>query len=181
MSNAHAVHPLGSFETDIVVDLGCCSYQRGNQLEDSITTLIKRFKPKVLFGFDPHPGLQEGVGQVHGTTVITSRRAAWTFDGMSPLELQGNCTHLTTGAEHDLVGTFDIASFIGSLPDLNIVLKIDVEGAEYALLPHLAEADLMDKFTRVLIEWHTGEYANGLESDRDPILAKISCPVESWQ
>ena len=51
----NAVHVATTFDTEIVVDLGCCSYQRGGQLEDSIHTLIKRFKPAVLFGFDPHP------------------------------------------------------------------------------------------------------------------------------
>ena len=55
MSQAHAVHAASSFDTDIVVDLGCCGYVRNGRMEDSIHTLVKRFKPKILFGFDPHP------------------------------------------------------------------------------------------------------------------------------
>jgi hypothetical protein len=176
----NAVHSLTTFDTEIVVDLGCCSYQRGNQLEDSIQTLIKRFKPTVLFGFDPHPALPDTVGQVYGTTVITSRRAAWTYDGDIGLALQGNCTHVHID-EEVRTKAFDIASWIRTLPEARIVLKVDVEGAEYVLLPHLIAHGLMDRFSHVLVEWHSGELANGYESDREAILAGIPCPVEEWQ
>jgi hypothetical protein len=177
--DSNAVHPLTSFETDIVVDLGCCSYQHGNKLEDSIQTLVKRFKPGILFGFDPHPALTEGVGKVHGTTVITSRRAAWTSDGDLGLTVNGNCTHIDAD-ERETVRTFDFAAWVRALPDVNIVLKIDAEGAEYVLLPHLIEQGLMDRFSRLLVEWHKGKRANGYETDRATILEGIPSIVEEW-
>ena len=181
---SNAVHALTTFDTDIVVDLGCCTYQRGvggqQQIEDSIHTLIKRFKPAVLFGFDPHPGLPDAVGQVYGTTVITSRRAAWTNDEEVGLSLAGNCTHV----DLDEVGrtqAFDLAAWVRALPEARIVLKVDIEGAEYVLLPHLIAHGLMDRFSHLLVEWHSEPYANGYESDRNGILAEIDCPVEEWQ
>jgi len=180
VSQAHAVHSISSFDIDIVVDLGCCGYERNGRMEDSIHTLIKRFKPRILFGFDPHPALREAVGDLHGTTVITSRRAAWTRYGKVGLEIQGNCTHVTEKWE-SMADCFDIANWMRSLPDVNIVLKVDVEGAEYILLPYLAQAGLIDRFSRILVEWHTGEYANGYESDRASIVERISVPMEEWQ
>jgi hypothetical protein len=174
-----AVNALTSFETDIVIDLGCCSYLHGNKLEDSIQTLVKRFKPGILFGFDPHPGLKEAVGQVYGTTVITSRRAAWTFDGGVSLTVNGNCTHVDDD-ENLSAKAFDFAAWVRALPESNIVLKMDVEGAEYVLLPHLIDSGLMDRFSRLLIEWHKGERANGYESERATILAGIPCETEEW-
>lgn len=185
MSNAHAVHPIGSFDTDIVIDLGCCSYQRGNLLEDSITTLIKRFKPKVLFGFDPHPALMDGIGTMYGTTVVTARRAAWTINGRCNIIINGNCTHVGSQAWIDDSSSkaecFDIASWFQTIPSLKTVLKVDVEGAEYVLLPHLIDMGLIDRFSRILVEWHTGQFANGFESDKASILEGINCPVEDWQ
>jgi hypothetical protein len=180
MSNAHAVHSISSFETDIVVDLGCCSYARGNRVEDSIQTLVRRFKPGILFGFDPHPALLEAVGNVYGTTVITARRAAWTGEGTVGVVINGNCTHVDTD-EEQAAKSFDLAAWVRMLPDTKIVLKVDIEGAEYVLLPYLIEQGLMDRFSRVLVEWHTGDLANGYESDRASILAGIECPVEEWQ
>lgn len=175
-----AVHSVTSFKTEIVVDIGCCSYERNGRVDDSIHTLIKRFKPTVLFGFDPHPGLPDAVGQVYGTSVITSRRAAWMNDGKINLELQGNCTHVVSHGGN-LVKSFDVAAWVRALPDVSTVLKMDVEGAEYILLPYLIEQGLMDRFSRVLVEWHTGKYANGYESDRASILEGIECPVEEWK
>jgi hypothetical protein len=178
-----AVRTLTSFTTDIVIDLGCCSYERAGSVEDSIHTLIRRFKPAVLFGFDPHPGLPDAVGQVYGTAVITSRRAAWTDDEEVGLCLQGNCTHVDLD-EKQRAQAFDFAAWVRTLPEAGIVLKIDVEGAEYVLLPHLISQGLMDRFSHVLVEWHEGRFANGWWSDRASrasILADISCPVEEWQ
>jgi len=180
VSNAHAVHTVGSFDTDIVVDLGCCSYERNGRVDDSIQTLIKRFSPTVLFGFDPHPGLPDAVGQVYGTTVITSRRAAWTNDEDVGLSLQGNCTHIDRG-EKQRAKAFDIAAWVRALPAARVVLKVDIEGAEYVLLPHLICHGLIDRFSHILVEWHTDGYANGFESDRASILAEIPCPVEEWK
>lgn len=180
MNNAHAVHSVGSFDTDIVVDLGCCSYEHGGQVEDSIQTLVKRFSPAVLFGFDPHPGLPDGIGKVHGTTVVTARRAAWTNDGEIGLRLQGNCTHVEAD-EKQRTKAFDLAAWVRTLPEARIVLKVDVEGAEYVLLPHLIHHGLMDRFSLLMVEWHKGALANGYESDPATILAEIPCPVEEWQ
>jgi hypothetical protein len=185
---SNAVHVATTFDTDIVVDLGCCTYQRGvagqQQVEDSIHTLIKRFKPTLLFGFDPHPALQSTVGQVYGTTVITNRLAAWTNDEEVGLGLAANCTHVDLD-EVERTKAFDIAAWVRTLPEARIVLKVDVEGAEYVLLPHLIAHGLMDRFSHVLVEWHTGEYANNwdvrTDMDRETILAEIECPVEVWQ
>lgn len=178
---SNAVHSLTTFETDIVIDLGCASYQRGNRLEDSIQTLIKRFKPKILFGFDPQPGLREGVGNVYGTTVITTRRAAWTRGGPIGIEVNGNCTHVDPGSTNGSVEAFSFATWVRSLPAANIVLKLDVEGAEYILLPYLIAEHVIDRFKLIIVEWHEGQYANGYETDRESILQAIPCPVEEWQ
>lgn len=182
MSNALAVHSLGSFDTDIVIDVGCLSWQRGSGVEDSIHTLIKRFQPKLLFGFDIHPALPEKIGNVNGTTVLTSRKAAWSDPGTLGVEMQGNCTHVMVGGHGEgRVDCFDLARFIKLLPESTIVLKLDAEGAEYVLLPHLIKQGAMAKISRLLVEWHEGQYANGWEVDRSAIVSQISCPVEEWQ
>jgi len=135
----------------------------------------------VLFGFDPQPALPDQVGKMHGTTVITARRAAWTYDGEIGLTLQGNCTHVDADEKHQIAQVFDLANWVRVLPQGRIVLKVDVEGAEYVLLPHLINAGVIDRFSHILLEWHEGIRANGLEADRESILASIPCPIEEWQ
>lgn len=163
-------------QTDIVVDLGCVSYEN----EDSIHYLINRFHPTVLFGFDPHPAMLEKVAQVNGTTVITARKAAWDRNGFIGLTVNSNCTHVDEMELPYVTTCFDLAAWVRLLPDAKIVLKVDVEGAEYVLLPLLIKTHDIEKFSRLIVEWHTGEYANGYESDREAILSQITCPVEEW-
>ena len=62
----------------IVVDLGCFPHRH----EVSIETLVKRYRPRVLYGFDPWPGLIEGETRLNGTRVILERKAAWIEDGV---------------------------------------------------------------------------------------------------
>lgn len=50
----------------------------------------------------------------------------------------------------------DLAHYLAdrSGPDTRIVLKMDVEGAEYDLLPHLLKSPVMDRIEMVLCEFH---------------------------
>jgi hypothetical protein len=61
----------------IVVDLGCFPHRD----EISIEPLARRYRPDVLYGFDPWPALVEGETQFEGTRVILARKAAWIADG----------------------------------------------------------------------------------------------------
>ena len=177
---SHAVHSVSTLTTDIVIDLGCCSYQRGDQLEDSIQALVKRFKPTVLFGFDPHPGLKEGIGNVYGSVVVTARKAAWTSNGWVGLAVNGNCTHLDD-MQDGVVRTFDLVDWMLMLPDVPIVMKMDVEGAEYPLLEAMIERGMMGQIARLLVEFHDEPQANGYQTDKASILEHINCPIEEWQ
>lgn len=166
--------------TDIVIDLGCLGWPKQGGVEDSIIPLVQRFHPRVLFGFDLHPALQERVGDFEGTLVITSRRAAWTHEDYVGFNAQGNCTHVDD-SEVARAKAFDLAAWVRTLPEARIVLKVDVEGAEYVLLPHLIRSGLIDRFSRILVEWHDDQYANGYEVDREEIISSFECPWEEWQ
>jgi len=54
------------------------------------------------------------------------------------------------------VPAVDLARFLldRSTPDTKIVVKMDVEGAEYDLLPHLLKHDVMSRIDLVLCEFH---------------------------
>lgn len=45
----------------------------------------------------------------------------------------------------------------------NATMKIDIEGAEYTLIPYLIEQRLMCFFNQVLVEWHFDKFGITLE------------------
>lgn len=154
----------------IVVDVGCMTFGG----DESVRMLTKRFAPDVLFGFDPHSQLDEGIELVDSTVVIRRRLAAWTTDGVIPYVEDG----LRSGYERDgrEVPCFDLAAFLRTLPE-GFVLKLDCEGCEYPLLAAFVNAGQDLRASLVLVEWHDTERAHGLERRFRPAL---SCSVEEW-
>lgn len=138
--------------------------------------LIDRFSPHLLFAFDPLSG--DGTVQFgYGAGFIVYRSmAAWTHDGEVFFQRAGTRSGvLGAGSAGDAVPCFDLAVWLKVLP-APIVLKIDAEGAEYPLLHRIAEEGVDRHLDRILVEWHTGDLAHGLEQEK-PVLG---CPVEAW-
>ena len=157
----------------IVVDVGCMSYP-DHPGDESVRKLIKRFSPAYLFGFDPHPLLSERPEMIGETLVIRSRKAAWTADGFigfvrAPAVLNDLRSYVSTN-EGMQVACFDLAEWLFDLGQ-RVVLKIDAEGAEHALVPHLVRRGAIDLVELLLVEWHG-------EPEFD--LSTLDCPVEAW-
>ncbi len=54
------------------------------------------------------------------------------------------------------VECLDLANWIkeNTIPDAHTILKIDIEGAEYDVIPHLLENNIQDVIDEWFIEWH---------------------------
>lgn len=149
----------------IVVDLGCAEVGT----ETSVVRLAQEFKPSLLFGFDPQirGGITWALG---GTTIIRAPLAAWIFDGHVHIDRDGTRTRIVPSSSRhaDRVPCFDLNSWLRALPPAKIIVKMDVEGAEYELLPRLVFAPR--KPDLLLVEWHD-----------DPInVDHLDIPIEEW-
>lgn len=168
----------------IVVDCGC--FPHGGV--DSIGYLVERFEPDVVYGFDPWPALKEGVEMIGETRVVRSRRAVWTHEGVM------RYTHADAGAtmlaenrrgrwgKHTTshVDCVDLAAFLVGIRGHTVVVKLDVEGAEYAVLEHLADLGLDDDIELLLVEWHDQHLPPEYAQRRAALEGRLSCPVEEW-
>jgi hypothetical protein len=154
----------------IVIDIGCATYERYPD-DESISKLVKRFRPKRLIGYDPAAPRMEYT--INKTRVDLRNQAAWTYDGEIGWYPHGwnglrNRTGTLEGAPKK-VRCIDIASTIIDELDARIVVKMDAEGAEYTLIPYLHEAGADALIELLLVEWH-GE----------PLDLPLRCPVEEW-
>lgn len=159
----------------IVVDVGC--HPQGP--EESVYKLVGKYAPDLLLGFDPFPELKEGTEVTPGGTVIIRRQlAAWIHDGYVPFQIDGICSGVDAEAMA-AVECFDLNRLIRTLPAGDIILKLDCEGAEYGLLRRLADENLDERLSLVLVEWHPPDTAHGyfVPPDVRPVLR---CPVEEW-
>lgn len=161
----------------IVVDLGSAEWGS----EKSIEKLIERFKPDTVYAFDPAPAapLRERY-KLNGADVIFDRAAAWTHEGIVPWSGSGTTGNvLGYGLPDRPVECFDLAAWLDKLdPAEPVVLKLDVEGAEYELLAHLIETGAIRHVRLVLVEWHARQVEQEL-LDRLAVLSEL-VPVEEW-
>lgn len=157
----------------IVVDVGCCTHDGA----DSVTALIDRFHPETLYGCDPRPGFENAVYEQDGTRVRVTRDAAWVRTGEIGYDDQGPASRTGHGLPIT-VPCFDFPEFIAMLGHCDLVVKLDCEGAEYALLERLIADDLDDRITLLLVEWH--DHPVEAETRRVSILERLRCPVEEW-
>ena len=162
----------------ILIDAGCATHGLMNSLDESLRPLLRRFRPEVYFGFDLYPGMLDGQTEINGTQCIFSNRAVWTSNGFVTVVEQGNCTHVAEDYESAAaVASFDFGAFLSLLPADDLVVKMDIEGAEYPVLWDLYERNLDERITVLLVEWHPEATANGMLREKPP----LRCPVEEWK
>lgn len=171
----------------IVVDVGC--YPHGKDV--SVEPLIERFTPGLLFGYDPYPLLEEGITHVGETTCLFERTAAWVTTGQLALGVSGIRSSTTIGYPFIEplswvdVPCFDLAQRllayceIAKLREREIILKLDCEGAEYTILPHLIDQGADRRLALLLVEWHEDKM-KGWEGNAAEITARLNCEVELW-
>lgn len=148
----------------VVVDLGCKSYAD----HSSVAILVERFRPALLYGFDPHPEQGEGIERTSDTVVVYRRAAAWTHGGRLTFTFDGTRSHHTPDSPDD-VECFDFPAWLAVLPPCKLVVKMDVEGAEYTLLKQLQGLGLDERIDLLLAEWH-----------QNPPSFPLRCPIEPW-
>lgn len=153
----------------IVIDLGCKGY---GGPDDSIDVLVERYHPNLLLGFDPQ--VEAAVYTTQGqypTTVMLSAAAAWRHNGVVSLSGAGQTAGVRGESQTCLhargVPCFDMAALLHTLPhEAEIIVKMDIEGAEYPLLQYLWDECVLGYADQWLVEWHTNEYARGHDTSR---------------
>lgn len=150
----------------VVVDLGC--YDHG--IAYSLGALIEEYAPSRIYGFDPHPSLNEGLSSLCGIPTTLSRKAAWLFDGEVEYRVDGTGSKVGDGGGP--IPCFDLSAWLQevSTPNGRLIVKMDVEGAEYPLLQRLKDDGTDKLITELLVEWHGPPAFQG----------ELACPMREW-
>lgn len=171
----------------IVADVGCCTYDLGDHMEESIATLIERFHPSFYYGWDPSPDQLDLSLTIGGTSAEFRRAAAATFDGEMDFSHGGLSATVMRDSERwghhtvSKVPCFDFSAWVASHAGHDIVVKLDCEGAEFAIVTKML-FDHTDRFVKLLlVEWHDRFLGSAYADLRANLMEHLTCPVEEWQ
>lgn len=158
------------------MDVGAARYDNYFSME----RLIDAFKPTHLYAYDPNPALE--LPYCGKTKVELVPVAVWTEAGTVGYRADGAWSHLSNDPDAPQVPCVDLADEIRRLSKKykgKLVLKLDCEGAEYELLPHLIAHDADLLLDCVLVEWHPW-LRTGQEAVRAAVEATARCDVREW-
>ncbi len=178
----------------VVVDLG--SAQHGD--DSSIEALVEEYAPDVLYGLDPQ--CEERTYDLGGTLVMERPWAAWTYHGEVGWKDGATRGQVDLNGARTWVPCVDLVEFIAGLREpgqrMSLIVKLDVEGAEYALLPHLIAARSDYLLSELRVEWHCEACGQGVGNEIHPayctvdgdwwrwrkrdLVALLTCPTREW-
>lgn len=164
---------MSSTPETVVVDLGSAFYPDYPK-DESFNKLLYKYQPSRYFGFDPSLQGQANEFDFTGVHCKFERKAAWVFNGtlamFEPPVVSNVLRTFVAPMDHKVqVPCFDLAEFLESIDAYHLILKMDVEGAEYTLVPWLKATGADELVTELLIEWH-----------RKPLNLKLACSVTPW-
>lgn len=148
----------------IIIDLGAndgCSIKKFQSILQQ-----KNITDYKIYSFEPHPYFYRHLQKYESDHVTIIPKLAFTENGVHKLYFStiGNdgssiysdkTTNGVSESHYVECEAIDLAEFIQSLPSYHTLwLKMDVEGAEYDLIPHLFHNGLLPKVNTLFIEWH---------------------------
>lgn len=128
-----------------VIDVGCATYGG----DESIGPLVDEFHPDVLYGFDPQA--RKDSYTLDGTMVHIIRAAAALARGPVGFQPTGLGGHVDSDGPP--VPGVNLPEFIDGI-DGDLVVKLDCEMSEYALLSAMRNRDQDLRIQLLLVEWH---------------------------
>jgi len=122
--------------------------------------------------FEPTPGLGteydiEGLKKIEGfpQDIHFYNKAIWIKDGMIAFNNRMDQASHIEGIDFSyfqesddfnsiMVECIDISKFIESLPDSNIICKMDIEGSEFRILRYLIYTGVIKRINKLFVEFH---------------------------
>ncbi|WP_030906009.1 FkbM family methyltransferase [Streptomyces sp. NRRL F-5126] len=171
----------------------------GTNLGNVLKQFMHELPDHDFYAFEPNesllPSIRENIERArHPGQVEVSHSAVWTHDGTIDLFL-GHHESSTVMAGKRVPPVYDqqidysspvrvlATDFSAWLrrtvaPDDHVVVKMDIEGAEYPVLSKLLADETIDLVSVLYIEWHYDRFPAMSRAEHDQIVAAVSAHVD---
>lgn len=170
----------------------------GANLGIVLSRFVKDLPGYEFHAFEPNPALLPGLTVNAGATghpnITIHPAAVWTFDGDTDLYLgHHESSTLLTGKrvppqynqqidyEHPIrVDCIDFSTWLANTasPRDHVIVKMDIEGAEYPVLRRMAEAGTLSLIDILYVEWHVDRFATMPQEEHDELYATVAAALD---
>lgn len=138
----------------------------------------------IIYGFEPNPKFRDKLEALASDKVIISNRAAWIEYHTTQFALESSETPLGStlmsgkkkiwdNNEKIDVQAFDFSAWLRQFEDDFVVVKMDIEGAEFPILEKMI-ADGTDKICDYLmVEFHPNKVVEYTTTDKNILIDKL--------
>lgn len=150
----------------IILDLGAndgCSVLKFRDILNKYSNI-----DYYIYSFEPNPFFKEALTQLEnkydnvqvimkiaGTKKKTTRLYLSQGNNVGSSIFSDKITNKISKNVYIEVEEIDIAKFIEGLPEHDLLwVKMDIEGGEYEIIPHLFKNHCLGKINKLFIEWH---------------------------
>ena len=174
-----------------VLDLGA---NDGCSIRKLKSEYLQNVSDYQLLSFEPHPFFfekleREKTGNIHvyPKAISTCNTTVKFFYSKKCDGSSLNSCKTTNGIEKSKyfeVETIDICDVIKNLNlkySDKLWIKMDIEGEEYEIIPHLEQHNMIQHIDVLFIEWHYGKLSNITKEQHESCVKKVKdIHVQSW-
>ncbi|MEU6718027.1 FkbM family methyltransferase [Nonomuraea sp. NPDC046802] len=164
-----------------------------------LSEFVQKYPDRKFYAFEPNedliPDIKEHVRSVGGTDFVEILpHAVWVRDGVVDLfvghhinstMLPGKVVPAAHATQVDYtrpvpVPALDFSAWLRRTiaPDDDVIVKMDIEGAEYPVLTKLVADGTIDLISVLYIEWHYDRFPAMAKSQHDRLLEAVAARVE---
>jgi FkbM family methyltransferase len=162
----------------VFIDLG---FNKGQSVK-FFYDLIPDSDEYEIYAFEPDPSNFKSFENFNDVNFY--KKAAWIYDGVVKFYLGSesfastiNSSKITNIKQDRFIETdcLDICKFIMDNFDKDdyIILKIDIEGAEYELLNYMLSNDCLEYINDLFVEFHLGKITNITNDQHNDLINKL--------
>ena len=177
----------------VFIDLGCHDGDSIKEFCKWLVPLHEKGQEVEIYGVDPNPKFPELWKRVDLPIKVTwINAAAWVSRGsikflLDETDKAFGSTLLKEKSISDpktiMVDTFDFSEFLKQFKDDSVVVKMDIEGAEFAILERLLNEGTINIIEMLYLEWHDRKMEPKFRSKRYELIElmkKTNVEVVNW-
>lgn len=168
----------------VYIDLGCYD---GDSVEQFRNWRKLAFNPAIeweIHAFDPNPAFKEEWDRIKDDSTFFYQKAAWVKDGevlfAIDTETDGiGSTAMTSkkavwdSGQITSVPCFDFSEWLQQFKGCFVVLKMDIEGAEFPILEKMIADNTDEIVGRLMVEFHANKVSDYTSTDVQNLLAVL--------